>query len=70
MSETTMTWKAGRYTLFDANQRPVAEVSRVRGGWCWFVTGTDLSGDVETCDQAMTAVEGVLHLKAAKVTRA
>lgn len=63
-----MTWKAGRYTLFDVNERPVAEVCKVKGGWCWYVIGADMSGDVETCSGAMSAVEGVLGLRSARVT--
>lgn len=63
----TMTWKAGRYTLFDATERPVAEVSRVRGGWCWYVIGADISGDAETCSQAMSGAEKALGQRAAKV---
>jgi len=62
-----LVWKAGRYTLFDDVQRPVAEVARVKSGWAWYVSGQDLGGDVETCSEAMSAVEKALGVTAAAV---
>ena len=59
-------WKTGRITLFDANDRPVAEVARLpRANWCWYVTGSDVGGDVETATEAMAAVEKHLGVQTA-----
>jgi len=55
-----LTWKTGRITLFDINDRPVAEVARVKSGWSYWVAGTDIGGDVDTSTEAMTAVEKAL----------
>ena len=62
-----MAWQAGRYTLFNADKRPVAEVSKIRGGWCWFIAGCDASGETETCSAAMSAAEQALGVLAVKV---
>lgn len=62
-----MTWKAGRYTLHDVTGRAVAEVAKVKSGWCWYVLGADISGDAETCSQAMSGAEKALGQRAAKV---
>lgn len=58
-----MVWKTGRITLFDGNDRPIAEVARVKGGWSYYVAGSDVGGDVETSSEAMAAVEQALGIK-------
>lgn len=62
-----LVWKAGRYTMFDEVERPVAEVCKVKGGWSWYIAGQDVSGDVATCSEAMAAVEHALGVTAAAV---
>lgn len=59
-------WKTGRITLFDVNERPVAEVAKVKHGWVWYVAGSDLSGDSATSSEAMTAVEQALKIDTSK----
>ena len=55
-------WKTGRITLFDGHGKPVAEVARIARGWCWYVAGSDVGGDVETATEAMSAVEKALGI--------
>lgn len=61
-----LVWKTGRITLFDQNERPVAEVSKTSSGWAWYISGQTLGGDVETCAEAMTAVERVMGIEPAR----
>ena len=57
------TWKTGRFTLFDVHDRPIAEVTRVKAGWSYWVAGTDIGGDVSTAVEAMGEVEKALGIK-------
>ncbi len=55
-------WKTGRITLFDIHDKPIAEVARVKGGWSYWIAGSDVGGDVSTSTEAMSAVEKALGL--------
>lgn len=58
-----MEWRTGRITLFDRDQKAVAEVARIKTGWCWYIGGSDIGGDVETVTEAMSMAEKALGVR-------